>query len=406
MEAIRYMQISSDAPQFRVAASSLDTNEVPPDPSPLLVALAQAFLPPDVSGASRRAYEDYLVKTCDLTDIGSTPSLVLAVARRVTKEQHPNSSKEEQSNEAKYLFIDWVNRLKDISLRHAALIEPLRNKLSDNQFNELGVAKWSEQILVYEQPGGVLADFVSALAPISREPRVRERTRGPAMHSLEMQQAGKVRLDDGNGPEQWDGAVSTGDMYSASAWPKAARSSQPPITFVGAIMGDPSLVLPEFASLANDPKSIFFLAPFTITADKMDPAWVQLYGCADLGPPPNTNGAERPWMQVELICAAAGLTIPPEFFTVGQGTRHVGGDSCFACRTLGSMMGYECKWYVHPADKAAPPGAARKPFGRQHMYLHQVLKCAYTLAFLHRLVRSDRDSGRGEVNAHLFQQRA
>ena len=414
MESIRFMAARSGVAQFQVAVSSFDTSVVPRDPSSLLLALAQAFLPPDVAGAGRRAYQEYLIKKCDLTDANSTPSLVLAQARRVAKEQYPNSTPQYQSDEAKYLFTDWVHRMGAAHSRHGPLFEPLRNKLSDNQFRTLDVKSWSDQILVYEQPGGVLADFVASLAPLRMmAPRPRDRQKpAPTIQSVFLGgqlTLGGAHLDDGDGPELWDeGDVSTDRMYNAAAWPavSGARGSMKPIAFVGAVIGDPSMVPPELAALAADPKSVFYITPFQLTADKMDAAWVQLYGCSDLGPPPNTNGAERPWLQVEQICQAANLTLPAEFYTVGQGTRHVGGDSCFACRTLSQMLGYECKWYVHPADKAAPPGTPRKPFGRQHMYLHQVLKCAYALAFLHRLVRSDRDSGRGEINAKLFQQRA
>ena len=218
------------------------------------------------------------------------------------------------------------------------------------------MARWSDQILVYEQPGGVLADFVASLAPLrmaSARPRDRPRL-APTVQSVFLGSQltmGGAHLDNGNGPELWDeGDVSTERMYNAGAWPAMAsgRMSMKPIAFVGAMIGDPSMVPAELSALAGDPKFIFYLTPFQFTADKMTlhAAWVQLYGCSDLGPPPNTNGAERPWLQVEQICQAANLVLPPDFYTVGQGTRHVGGDSCFACRTLAKMLGYECKWYI------------------------------------------------------------
>ena len=83
----------------------------------------------------------------------------------------------------------------------------------------------------------------------------------------------------------------------------------------------------------------------------------------------------------------------------------MGGDSCFACAAVGRIFGFTPLWYIHPADKSAPPGTVRKPLGRQHGYLHQVIKCPYALAFAHRRVRSDRDSGRDDGNARIFQER-
>jgi hypothetical protein len=142
-----------------------------------------------------------------------------------------------------------------------------------------------------------------------------------------------------------------------------------------------------------------------VTKDKMDEACAQLYGAPDLALPPSTGGVERPWLQCEAIANAAGIKMPELFFTVGKGARHIGGDSCFACMHLAQMFGFKAMWYVHPADRAAPPGTGKKPFGRKHLYLHQVLKCGYALALAHRVVRCDRDAGRGEVNAHILSER-
>ena len=136
---------------------------------------------------------------------------------------------------------------------------------------------------------------------------------------------------------------------------------------------------------------------------QMNHEWVQKYGCPDLGVPPNAKSVERQYLQVAAICAAAGIPLPNDF----KDSPHVAGDSCPFCAFIALDQGFApIKWYLHPADSAAPPQAPPKPRGREHCYVHQVFKCAWGFAIRHVLVRRDRDAGRGEVNAALFVQRA
>ena len=138
----------------------------------------------------------------------------------------------------------------------------------------------------------------------------------------------------------------------------------------------------------------------------MPETFVYLTDVGQLETEVNMNGVER-WksslrLRSPVLRKALCVQMPENFHTHGKGKPHVGGDSCFACMFLAHLEGILIKWYLHPSDAAAPSGAAAKPPGRQHKYVHQTFKCALASALAHRLVRTDRDAGRGDVNAHVF----
>ena len=143
---------------------------------------------------------------------------------------------------------------------------------------------------------------------------------------------------------------------------------------------------------------------FAVMPARMGADWVAQFGCADLGPPPNTRVMERPWIDVVRLCKAcgeAGWDIPlPSNFTNAP---HVGGASCPFCAWVATNQGFApMTWYIHPSDAAAPERNVDKPRGRGHAYEHQVFKCNHGLAIQHVLCRMDRDMGRGDANAALF----
>ena len=141
---------------------------------------------------------------------------------------------------------------------------------------------------------------------------------------------------------------------------------------------------------------------FEVIPPKMDETWLATFGCADLGPAPNTPAAQRHHLDVTAICKAAGIPLPPDFVD----RPHLGGSSCPACNWIASNQGFgPMRWFIHPADKAAPAGQAAKPPGRQCGYVHQIFRCGSIYAIAHVLIRTDRDAGRGDVNAHLLQRR-
>ena len=138
---------------------------------------------------------------------------------------------------------------------------------------------------------------------------------------------------------------------------------------------------------------------FAVGPTRMDATWVQMYGCADLGPPPNVPLAERAFMDIPALCTACDIETPPTF----QAAPHIGGASCPSCLWVGRNQGYGWTWFLHPSDKAAPPNQAPAPPGRGNGYVHQVYKCRNGYALAHRICRLDRDAGRGDINVHLFQ---
>ena len=135
---------------------------------------------------------------------------------------------------------------------------------------------------------------------------------------------------------------------------------------------------------------------------KMDAAWVEKNGCADLGPPPNTKQMQRSYQKVGQICRVSGVPLPEGFVD----RPHIGGTSCPGCNWVALNQGFgPMVWYLHPNDAAAPENQAAKPPGRANGYLHQVAKCGYHLAIAHCVVRRDRDAGRGDINKDLFEPR-
>ena len=323
----------------------------------------------------------------------------------------------EHGEEAKVLFGDWVRKMMP---SHEVAFAPLKRLLNSLNFQRMTVKEWEQQLRIHEQRDGDLHAFVQSLPPVRRPER-----RKPAQVSsllagdsqacsldaqrvhTQPQSSGAVPLSIYSvaGPYQSNVPANASGMEPPDGG--AEEAFQPPHIYAmvaGARQRDPACQpLTEALERAKeDPASPFYMKAFTVPSPKMDAAWVQLYGCADLGPPPNAPSQERTQIPVEALAAALGVPMPEKFHTHGKGRPHVGGDSCFACMFLAHLEGIMIKWYLHPSDAAAPPGAAAKPAGRQHKYVHQVFKCNLALALAHRLVRTDRDAGRGDVNAHVF----
>ena len=400
-EAARYLFIAlkhySDvvnSPRFQVAYSSLNSHQIPTSPSPLLNSLADAFMPPDGIGTGRRAYFDYLVQTYDLADVQSTPSVVFAGARRIAREKYPTATDVAIDTEARVLFVEWVNRMGGHGTVNDELFRPLREFTSDVLFAKQPASVWDQQLRLLEHPGNKLYGFVSSLAPIrssSMPPgRGRDGRRGGLPQPPQITQV----VHDGSDDMFPDGLEGSQLDFSP---PRTLMAFVP----AGGRVRD-SKCEPLAAALAAallDPKSVFYLKPFEVPSIKMDAAWVALYGCPECAAP---NSADRHLLDIEPLMAACEVPIPDAFHTKGRGRVHVGGDSCPACMFVAHMMGFVPQWYIHPADKMAPPNSPAKPPGWQHKYVHNVFRCPIAHAFGHRLVRSDRDSGRGDARMHLL----
>ena len=125
---------------------------------------------------------------------------------------------------------------------------------------------------------------------------------------------------------------------------------------------------------------------------KMDATWMASFGCTDLAPAPCTESKDRPILRVVDICHAAGLPLPVTFEPTND--RQMGGEACPFCPALAAARGIgPLEWHVFP--KVRPRGA-------EHRYEHRISKCAGGLAIAHRLVRLDRDAGRGDARKALL----
>jgi len=159
------------------------------------------------------------------------------------------------------------------------------------------------------------------------------------------------------------------------------------------------------SAMGANGKPIYFVdkdEAFALAPSQMDQGWVEKYGCADLGPPPATKSMERNQLKIKEICEACDAPLPPTFVD----RPHQGGASCPCCAFVAVNQGFApMTWFLHPGDRAAPQGQAPKPAGRKNGYIHQIMKCGYGLAMAHVIVRRDRDAGRGDANAHLFERR-
>ena len=424
LDAIRHQADASGADvRFRTVWSSLESHHAPSTPTSLLSKLAECFMPPESFGSARHAYHEYLSSTYDMSDLSSTPSQVLAAARRIAKEHYPGRTDAQHGEEAKVLFGDWVRKMMPA---HEAAFTPLKRLLNGIAFQRMTVKEWEQQLRINEQRDGDLHGFVQSLPP-SRRPERRKPAQVAQVaqvSQVDASQASASGLRPLGGQQLQSPAAAVpraiynvAGPYTSEVPPNASGAEppdggadeqfQPPHIYAmlpGSKPRDPQCqaLSEELERAKDDPSSPFYLKPFQIPSTKMDAAWVQLYGCADLGPPPNAPSSERSQIPVEALAAALGVPMPEKFHTHGRGRPHVGGDSCFACMFLAHLEGIMIKWYLHPSDAAAPPGSAAKPPGRQHKYVHQVFKCTLALALAHRLVRTDRDAGRGEVNAHVF----
>ena len=409
LESMRYhAEHTGSDPRFRNAWSSLESRQPPPEPTPLLSVLATSFMPPESFGSSRHAYHEYLANTFDMSDLNSTPSQVLAAAKRIAKEHSPTRSDALNGEEAKLLFGDWVRKLTPA---HEAIFSPLNRLLNSISFQRMTVKEWEQQLRIHEQRSGDLYKFVQSL-PSVRVGRAQGRPRQPAQIQEIQPFNALPRATHGLTPRIYSvGPPSVVPREaSGAAGPDGDGADvnhfAPPhvYAFSGPKTRDPACepLTEALAAAVNDQSSPFWLKPFQIPTTKMDAAWVQLYGCTDLGPPPNAPRDQKTHLPVEALAKALAVPMPERFYSHGHGKPHVGGDSCFACMFMSYLEGIVLKWYLHPSDVAAPPGAAAKPPGRQHKYVHQVFTCSLALALAHRLVRSDRDAGRGDVNAHVF----
>ena len=379
--------------RIRNAWASLSSSSHPATPTPLLEALASSFLPPEIFGSRYTAYHEYLSTHFDMSTDASIPSRVLAMAIQVTKEQHPLVSDLARDLKVKELYADWVKRLL---LTDPTRVQPLYEMLLDLYSRKVDATQWMSEFRMHEQPHGRLHSLVQSLTPraseLSRERHVRRRGLGEQLNQVQ--------------PHTSINAFALTDHADGSGVPPVAGQPPPLVASFAAQSKerDPNCaaLLPEHAAAVKDPRSPFFLEALTIWTGKMDGAWVSLYGCSDLGPPPNSPSIDRPRLPLVELAKALDIAMPEAFFTKGQGRPHVGGDTCFACLFLAYLRGVVPCWHIHPADSAAAPGAKPKPFGSQHMYLHQVFKCGTAYALAHRLVRCDRESGRGDINKHVF----
>ena len=408
--------LTSNNPRLHTAWASLASYNSPPTPLPILIALADAHLPPESFGTRRYEYHRYLALKYDMSDRSSIPSQVLAGAIRAAREHLPSTADVMQvNNEAKLLFGDWIRQMMETQYGH--MIKPLHHLISNMDFTAKSATDWQKQLRVYEQPDNVLHALVQSLPPIVVGPHPARPPARPAARPREarptpaqVNAAVMDRLAE-SVPAQVNAAM--GMFFGADGADSADGSPEPGphnvhsphiYTFVrGSDARDPACApLTDAQKAATlDPASPFYLKALGMPTTKMDDAWVQLYGCPGF-PAPNCPSSDRQYLNIVGLAKALSIEVPAKFLNEGKGEPHVGGDSCFACMFIAHLEGLLYKWYLHPADRASPPGAAPKPFGKQHKYVHQVFKCALALALAHRLVRTDRDAGRGDINRHLF----
>ena len=90
------------------------------------------------------------------------------------------------------------------------------------------------------------------------------------------------------------------------------------------------------ATVGANGKPIYFVdrdEAFTLAPSLMDAAWVEKFGCADLGPPPSAKSFERHQMKIKEICDTCDAPLPPTFVDrPHHGRRHC---ACFDFRCTG-----------------------------------------------------------------------
>ena len=447
--------------------------ECPSDPTPLLTALAKAFVP--LLGGGDRDYREHLIKSCSFEDHRSIPSSVLLTAARVANSRYVDTAAED---EAKELFEDWVHyQMTHASERHRELLQPVRNLFDDMAFNcaSRTQEQWLWQLQMMEREGSSLYPLVSSLrqaSPQTSMPRIIGKTR-PAQPVISEFELG---ADDPPTETQAMAPASAPPVYQlpdprafaaalASHMPKAKQQSidinalsaslaqslggGSASAIADAVMqrlastGTPLVQMlpqrhettPASAVTRVPPLKDSFVPPgyerinalsapidagpspkkqrvnrpgsvggvptpdpaFAKGTGNMDRAWAEQYGCVDFVLP-NAPAGERFLMNMALVCAECDLIVPDAH----RDEPYIGGAACPFCLWVGLNQGFEFEWYFHPLDPAAPPNQAQKPPGRNKSYVHQVGKCRNGLALVHRLVRLDRDAGRGDARIALF----
>jgi hypothetical protein len=389
----------------------LSSGAVDVDPMLLLDGLVDECLPTKLLGEEDDV-RTHLIRRYTLDGVKSTPSAVLGMARRVADSRHKGDVGKVEK-EAKSLFAAWVRHwCRDDNF--AKLLRPIKAKLDDASFAQSSFSAWETQLRHWEAQDGALAPLLKHLAPAVR-PSTR---RGPTV--------GAVDMDD-----EAEAAVVAG-VNAVVPTPIVQQRVQPLLQTTQAPAVDPQAMMAQQMApyvvaamqqympapvqvpaqlpigggtlrinAATAPfRLVFNATAFSVTASKMKGEWVDAFGVAGQTPPA-TPPSMRPWLKVTDVCSACDIPLPAGFVD----RKHVAGDTCPFCMWLAAQLGLTMQWHLHPDDKARPPNAPAKPAGRQHMFMHQVFRCAYGLAIVHQLNRQARDQGHGDRFTTLFENR-
>ena len=415
-------QASHSNSQLRQAWSSGD-GVVPADPTPLLLNITKAFIGIQVLGSADDEYRDYLINRFRFVDSSSLPSAVYNRTCTLVRSHGHRTSVAAHDSEVKLMFKRWVSHYAQRDDTLAKLLRPLMDLFVDVNFIYMSLTDLETQINLHETPNGRLAPLVAALNASSAGTSHRQRAArvnglasdvpsGPWNPSVAaywgvppqqqtLQLAPAQPVVQMVQPAQLTQPTQTPvQMVQPAASAQLTQPTQPVVQMVQ----QPAL-LPVSSGLHHSMASNFVAAvslpsflpdrdvAFGIPSGKMDAEWVGKYGCQDLGCLPNAKTADRFWLRVVPICETLGIPLPDTFVD----ETHVGGASCPFCAFVSQNQGFTFVWHEH-AD------GQMKPIGRQHKYKHQVFRCSFGHALIHRAVRLDRDAGR-EPRVTLFVER-